>query len=139
MNTMETNPDAPEWNSLLETAWMARENAYAPYSGFRVGAAVLLKNGAVAAGCNVENSAYPVALCAERTALCAAVAQTGAVPGQVAALVVVAEAEDLAPPCGACRQVMAEFADDLPILLANRRQRKLHNLKELLPNPFKLK
>jgi len=128
--------ESPEWESLLNAAWGARERAYAPYSGFRVGAAIRLNDGSVVVGCNVENAAYSVALCAERTALSTAVAQTGIRPGQIEALVVVTEAVELTPPCGACRQALAEFAESLPILIANRHQRKLHNLSDLLPHAF---
>jgi cytidine deaminase len=126
---------SPVWEALLDTAWQARERAYAPYSGFRVGAALLRADGSVVPGCNVENAAYPVAQCAERTAVCAAVSQGMAV-GEMRALVVVTEGGALTPPCGACRQVLAEFAEDLPILLANRSERSLCGLRELLPRAF---
>jgi cytidine deaminase len=130
-----SDPHSPAWEPLLDAAWRAWERAYAPYSRFRVGAALLRSDGVVVAGCNVENAAYPVALCAERTAVCAAVAQ-GLAPGQLRALAVVTEAGSLTPPCGACRQVLAEFADDLPILLANRTDRSLCRLGVLLPMAF---
>lgn len=126
---------APEWEPLLAAAWQAWDAAYAPYSGFHVGAALRTRSGAVVPGCNVENASYPVTLCAERTALCAAAAQ-GVRPGEVEALVVVTEAATLTPPCGACRQVLAEFAEELPILLANRKDRCLHRLSALLPHAF---
>ncbi len=127
--------ESPDWNPLLEAAWSARGRAYAPYSHFQVGAALLTASGDVVAGCNVENAAYPVGLCAERGALSAAVAR-GLVPGALVAAVVVTDAERLTPPCGACRQVLVEFADDLPILLANRHTRQLHHLADLLPHSF---
>ena len=133
-----SNSSAPAWDPLLGAAWAAWERAHAPYSGFRVGAALLWLDGAegrVVAGCNVENAAYPVSLCAERTAICAAVTQ-GLKAGRLAALAVVTEGATLTPPCGACRQVLAEFADSLPILLANRQGRVLHDLCELLPHAF---
>jgi len=136
MIVLDTTADALEWDTLLDAAWCAWGKAYAPYSGFRVGAAIYLENGSIAAGCNIENAAYPVALCAERTALCVAVAQEGIHPGQIVALAIVTEAKDLTPPCGACRQALAEFAEDLPILLANRHHRKLYNLSHLLPVAF---
>lgn len=136
MVVWDKNLDALEWDLLLNAAWRAWENAYAPYSGFRVGAAIYLENGAVATGCNVENAAYPVSLCAERTALCSAVAQEGIQFGQIAALAIVTEAKGLTPPCGACRQALAEFAEKLPILLANRNHRKLYDLERLLPSAF---
>lgn len=132
---MFDDPKSPAWDALLEAAWTARDRAHAPYSHFQVGAALLTASGQVVAGCNVENAAYPVGLCAERGAVSAAVAQ-GMAPGGLVAAVVVTEAERLTPPCGACRQVLAEFADDLPILLANRQTRQLHHLAALLPHRF---
>lgn len=129
------DPYAPAWNPLLEAAWAARERAHAPYSRFQVGAALLLASGEVVAGCNVENAAYPVGLCAERGAISSAVA-LGLKPEGLLAAVVVTEAESLTPPCGACRQVLVEFADELPILLANRHSRRLHQLASLLPHSF---
>jgi len=129
------NVDAPDWTPLLEAAWSARERAHAPYSAFRVGAALLRMGGDVVAGCNVENASYPMCTCAERTAVCAAVA-AGMKEGELEALVVVTAAETLTPPCGACRQILVEFSDDLPILLDNGRQKALHRLKDLLPEAF---
>jgi cytidine deaminase len=127
--------DAPAWEPLLDAAWAAREHAHAPYSGFKVGAALQLRDGRVEAGCNVENAAYPLTVCAERNAIGAAVAK-GMRDGDLAALVVVTEAPTLTPPCGGCRQVLAEFAGRLPVLLANRRERVLHDLSDLLPHAF---
>ena len=98
--------DDPAWTPLLEAAWAAREHAHAPYSGFKVGAALGLRDGTIVGGCNVENAAYPMCTCAERTAACAAVA-AGMKAGDLVAAVVVAEADGLTPPCGACRQVLA--------------------------------
>jgi len=126
---------SPEWDPLLHAAWQAREHAHAPYSHFMVGAALLGADGAIVAGCNVENASYPMTQCAERSAICAAVAG-GMKPGELKALVVVTEAGTLTPPCGACRQVIAEFADSLPILLASRHERALHDIRELLPHAF---
>ena len=132
---MFDDPQSPAWTPLLEAAWAARDRAHAPYSRFQVGAALLTASGQVVAGCNVENAAYPVGLCAERGAVSTAVAQ-GLVPGGLVAAVVVTDADRLTPPCGACRQVLVEFAEDLPILLANRRARQLHRLADLLPHSF---
>ena len=129
------DPQSAAWDQLVEAAWEGWSHAHAPYSGFQVGAALLRAGGGIVAGCNVENAAYPSSLCAERTAVCAAVAQ-GLKPGELTALVVVTESPTLTPPCGACRQVLAEFADDLPILLVNRSQRALHTLADLLPHAF---
>jgi cytidine deaminase len=129
------DPRSAAWTPLLEAAWKARGNAHAPYSHFQVGAALLTTSGEVVGGCNVENAAYPVTLCAERGALSAAVA-AGLRPGGLVAAVVVTEAPQLTPPCGACRQALAEFAERLPILLANRETRELHRIEDLLPHSF---
>jgi len=130
-----TTPQDPQWDPLLEAAWQARDCAYAPYSHFHVGAALLRRDGSVYTGCNVENASYGGTICAERNAICAAAAQ-GMRPGDMLALVVVTEAETLTPPCGLCRQVIAEFAEELPILLANRNARSLHSISGLLPHAF---
>ena len=130
-----SDPRSADWEPLLGAAWEAWARAYAPYSRFRVGAALLRADGSIVPGCNVENAAYPVGQCAERTAVCAAVSR-GMAPGELLALAVVTEADTLAPPCGACRQVLAEFAEGLPILLANRTDRSLSDLRDLLPQAF---
>lgn len=132
MNAFDTS-HSPAWEPLVEAAWAARARAHAPYSHFQVGAALAFATGEVVNGCNVENAAYPLCTCAERVAMCAAVARGLTAPQ---ALVVVTEAERLTPPCGACRQVLIEFADRLPILLTNGRLRALHHLEDLLPEAF---
>ena len=104
---------------LLDLARSARAHAHAPYSGFAVGAAVLTRDGRHFLGCNVENAAYGLCNCAERTALFAAVA-AGCKPGDFAALAVVADTPEPVSPCGACRQVMSELcAADMPVILGN--------------------
>ena len=128
-------PDSPAWEPLLEAAWVAWAQAYAPYSGFKVGAALAVKDGRIESGCNVENAAYPLTVCAERNAIGAAVAK-GLRDGDLVALAVVTEAGTLTPPCGGCRQVIAEFAGRLPVLLANRGERALHDIADLLPHAF---
>ena len=130
-----SRPDSPSWDLPLEAAWAAREHAHAPYSGFKVGAALVLRDGRIESGCNVENAAYPLTVCAERNAIGAAVAR-GMRDGDLLALAVVTDADSLTPPCGGCRQVIAEFADRLPVLLANRRERSLHDIADLLPHAF---
>ena len=130
-----SDPNCPAWEPLLAAAWKAWERAYAPYSRFQVGAALVRSDGTIVAGCNVENAAFPVGQCAERAAVTAAVSQ-GMKVNELMAMVVVTEAEPLTPPCGACRQVLAEFAENLPILLANRSHRSLCGIRELLPQPF---
>ncbi len=94
---------------LLEAARTARGNAHSPYSGFRVGAAIRLQSGAIFGGCNVENASYGATICAERGAICAAVAQHGAL--QISEILVLSDANPPWPPCGMCRQVIAEFAN----------------------------
>jgi cytidine deaminase len=123
---------------LLVAARDARERAYAPYSHFQVGAAVLTKDGRQFSGCNVENAAYGLCNCAERTALFAAVA-AGCRPGDFAALAVIADCPGPVSPCGSCRQVMAELCDeDMPVLLGNLRgDSRQTTVAALLPGSFK--
>jgi cytidine deaminase len=118
-----------ELSQLVEDAWAAREHAYAPYSDFAVGAAVLAADGRVFGGCNVENLSFGLTNCAERVAIGAAVA---AGVRDFVGVVVVADTALPISPCGACRQVMAEFG--IPrVLLANRKEVIGFSLEELLP------
>ena len=121
---------------LLAAAIDAREQAYAPYSKFLVGAALLTEDGQIISGCNVENASYGLTICAERNAVFAAVAQ-GHRQFQAIALATTGGAT----PCGACRQVLAEFCDDLPILIVDVEQPDRvteTSLAVLLPGRFKL-
>jgi cytidine deaminase len=130
------SPEAIEWEPLVAAAVAARERAYAPYSRFAVGAAVLMEDGSVHAAGNVENSIPALAICAERVAIAQAVAAGRRRPR---ALAVVTATSPPAPPCGLCRQTLAEFAPDLPILLANPQgERDLVSLAALFPEPFRL-
>lgn len=106
---------------LIEQAKIARLRAYAPYSNFQVGAALLTKTGEVILGCNIETAAYSLCNCAERTAIFSALSQfENKEQHQFEALAVVADTERPVPPCGACRQVIAEFcAPDMPVYLSN--------------------
>lgn len=118
-----------DWDKLVEAAWQARESAYAPYSKFPVGAALLAVDGRIFSGCNVENISYGLTNCAERVAIGVAVA---AGVRQFLAVAVVADTAVPISPCGACRQVLAEFGVPL-VILANRNERVEFLLEELLP------
>lgn len=122
-------------DTLLSAARAAQARAHAPYSRFRVGAAIRDEAGAVHAGCNVENAAYPVGTCAEAGAIAAMVAQGGR---RIAAILVLGDGEALVTPCGACRQRIREFAvPDTPIHVAGPQGvRKTFTLDELLPASF---
>ncbi|HET6284548.1 MAG TPA: cytidine deaminase [Polyangia bacterium] len=121
--------------ALLKAARAVRRRAFAPYSGFAVGAAVLDQAGRIHVGCNVENASYGLTVCAERNAVAAAVA-AGA--RSIRAVAVITAAAPAASPCGACRQVLAEFgAADTPVLLAGPRgPAREHSLGALLPQSF---
>jgi cytidine deaminase len=120
---------------LFETACAARENAYAPYSGFKVGAALRCRDGSVHAGCNVENVAYPEGTCAEAGAI-AAMCLAGR--RDIAEILVVADSVDPTPPCGGCRQKLAEFASpETPVVLADLAGPRLRTtVGALLPGAF---
>jgi cytidine deaminase len=118
---------------LQEAAWEARKQAWCPYSGFAVGAALESDDGRWFAGCNVENASYGLTVCAERAAVSAAIA-AGA--RRFRRIVVVAELDPPVPPCGACRQVLMEFAPELVVESANRTTRHTWQLRELLPDAF---
>jgi cytidine deaminase len=125
---------APSNDAVRIVAFEAMEQAYAPYSNFRVGAALVGTNGAVFAGCNVENAAYPAGICAERAALSAAV--VGGVR-QFDLLVIATDADEPTPPCGMCRQALVEFAPRLTIVsYAREGSEATWNLASLLPHPF---
>lgn len=127
-------------SDLIQQAVNARELAYAPYSEFKVGAALLTKDKRVFSGCNVENAAYSLCNCAERTAFFSAIA-AGYKPGDFERLAVVANTQSPISPCGACRQVILELGgDSLPVLLSNL-QGELHetNSGALLPGAFSKK
>ena len=125
--------DDDRWEALREAAERARANAHAPYSGFAVGAALLAADGSVYVGCNVENASYGATLCAERAALAAAVA-AGA--RTVVALAIVSGSSRPVPPCGICRQCLAELAPSLSIRSYAGDEEAEYSLDELLPHPF---
>jgi cytidine deaminase len=118
-----------DWNALLDEAWVARDSAYAPYSKFAVGAALMADDGRIFTGCNVENLSYGLTICAERVALGAAVA-AGA--RSFLGVAVVADTAVPVSPCGACRQVLAEFSVPT-VMMANRSESLTWSLVDLLP------
>ena len=118
---------------LISAAWAAREQAYAPYSNFQVGAAVLTKRGDIFTGCNVENLSYGLTICAERVAIGTMIA---AGKRNISRIVVVADTDQPVSPCGACRQVMAEFGDFSVLLVCKHSQLEM-TLGELLPRAHK--
>ena len=119
---------------LIEQARKARENAHAPFSNFKVGAALLTENGQIITGCNIENASYGLTMCAERTAIFKAVSEGET---KFKHLAIVADTENLTPPCGACRQIIWEFCGDVPVILANLSgAEKTFQMRELLPDAF---
>jgi len=123
-----------DYSRLIQTAQKARENAYAPYSKFKVGAALLGKNGEVFASCNVENASYGLTMCAERVAVFKAVC---AGVSDFEAIALVTDSLEPVSPCGACRQALAEFSSEMTIILANLTgQQVITTIGELLPMAF---
>lgn len=120
--------------TLRERALGAFSRAYAPYSGFQVGAALLGSDGFITEGCNVENASYPAGICAERGAVAAAVSRGSR---RFEAIMIATAAEEPAPPCGICRQVLAEFSPTLLVISVTRDGREARwTLDELLPHAF---
>jgi cytidine deaminase len=119
---------------LRERAFAALDRAYAPYSSFRVGAALLATDGSIAEGCNVENAAFPAGICAERGALATAVARG---VRSFEAITIATDAAEPTPPCGMCLQALAEFAPHLTVVSVTRGGAAAHwTLGELLPHVF---
>jgi cytidine deaminase len=127
-----------ERKRLLQAARKAMKHAYAPYSHFRVGAALLTAQGRIFSGCNVENSSYGLTNCAERTAIFAAVADSG--PGlTIRAVAVVNDQGVPCSPCGACRQVIYEFGAEAAVIFQSAAGWRVSPIAELLPEGFRLK
>jgi len=121
-------------DTLLAAALAVRENAFAPYSKFRVGAAIEDAAGRIHTGCNVENATYGLTVCAERVAVYKAISEG---VSKFRRLAVAADTDRLTPPCGACRQILWEFCGDIEIVLVNPRGKtETHRLKDLFPKPF---
>jgi cytidine deaminase len=120
--------------TLTEAALAARENAWAPFSGFRVGAALEDENGRIFTGCNVENATYGLSVCAERVAVFKAISEGARKFRRVA---VAADTDTLTPPCGACRQILWEFCGDVELTLVNPRGKtEVFQMRDLFPRPF---
>ncbi|MGI8468542.1 MAG: cytidine deaminase [Pyrinomonadaceae bacterium] len=122
---------------LVEAATKARRLAYTPYSNFKVGAAVRTKTGKIYTGCNVESASYGLTVCAERVAIWKAVSEG---EREFAEVAVVADTNELTPPCGACRQIIWEFCGDIPLIAANLKgDTEIIQMSELLPRAFDTK
>lgn len=125
---------ASDLDRLVEAARAARERALAPYSGFKVGAALLTIDGRIFGGCNVENASYGLTVCAERVALLKALSEGYRAFSLIA---VVADTTSPTPPCGPCRQLVWEYCGDIPVVMANLTAvTATHHMRDLLPLPF---
>ncbi len=124
-----------ENRKLYEIALLAKENAYAPYSGFKVGAAALTQDGIVYTGCNVENASYGATICAERTAIVKAVSEG---KKNIVKMAIASDNMDPTYPCGICRQVISEFMPEGEIIVANGKNISIYKVSELMPYAFKL-
>ena len=121
-------------NKLLEAALAARENAHAPFSKFKVGAAIEDQTGRIFTGCNVENATYGLTICAERVAVFKAISEGARKFTRIA---VAADTDMLTPPCGACRQILWEFCGDAELILVNMEGKtESFRMKDLFPRPF---
>lgn len=131
---VSTREPLTDVNHLCSVAFAARERAYAPYSRFRVGAALLCADGTVVPGCNVENASYGLCLCAERSAVAGAIAHGHR---DFVAIAIATASSPPSPPCGMCRQVLAEFAVDLQIIMTNPAGERVETTAgDLLPGGF---
>lgn len=124
-----------ERSGLIQAAVAVRNNAYAPYSNFLVGAALLTESGTMFTGCNVENASYGLCICAERTAICKSVSN-----GHQKFTAIAVAATPLATPCGACRQFIVEFGDDIEVIAVNAEdptQTQSWSIQQLIPESFR--
>lgn len=122
--------------NLIDEAFKARKKSYSPYSNFKVGASILVDDFKIFSGCNIENASYGAANCAERTAIFKAISEGYK---NIKAVCVIGSLNDLTYPCGICRQVIIEFADneDIPVIIAQGRDKYIvHKLKEIVPFGF---
>lgn len=121
---------------LLEKAKEAAARAYAPYSGYKVGAALRCTDGTIFTGCNVENASFSLTICAERTAVFKAISEGYR---NYEAIAIYVDSETLFPPCGACRQVLHEFSPELRVIYASKSETYIKTIGELLPGAFVLR
>lgn len=120
---------------LIDKAKEALENAYSPYSHIKVGAALLSKDKRIFTGSNIENSSYSLSICAERCAIFKAVSEGCR---EFEAIAIMSNLDDYVYPCGACLQVLAEFSNNITIIISNKIQYKEYNIRDLLPYTFKM-
>lgn len=122
------------YHELVEEALKAKEKAYAPYSHFRVGAALQTADGKIYTGCNVENASFGLAICAERVAIFKAISDGCQ---DFKAIAVVGDSDNFCSPCGSCRQVMAEFAPEMPVIMVGaNKDYQVQKVRELIPGYF---
>ena len=122
---------------LIDAATKVREHAYAPFSNFRVGSAIETEDGQIIDGCNVESASYGLTVCAERVAIWKAISEG---KRKIKHIAVVADTEELTPPCGVCRQIIWEFGGDIPVIMANLKGKvETVQMKDLLPRAFDTK
>ena len=123
-------------DALVDAALAVRANAHAPFSNFRVGAAVEDRSGRIHTGCNIENATYGLTICAERLAIFKAISD-GVKPREFHRVAVAADTDTLTPPCGACRQILWEFCGDVEVVLVNPRGKSEScRMRDLFPRPF---
>jgi len=123
-----------EYEKLIQEAEKARKKAYTPYSKFKVGAAILCDDGKIFSGCNIENASFGLTICAERVAIFKAISEGSS---KFKAIAVIGNTNKPCSPCGACRQVISEFGEDIPLIMTNLKgEVKIKKIKELLPGAF---
>ena len=123
-----------KFEKLIREAEKARKEAYTPYSKFKVGAAILCADGKIFTGCNIENASFGMSVCAERVAIFKAVSEGST---KFEAIAVIGDTDKPCSPCGACRQVISEFGEDIPLIMANLKgDVKIKKIRELLPEAF---
>lgn len=133
--TLQVSSASPIVKDLYKMALLAREKSYSPYSGHKVGAAIRTSDGKIYAGCNIENSSYGATLCAERTAIHKAISENGQLT--VTDVMVVTRADPPWPPCGLCRQVIAEFGNNATIYTSNLEGKlEVFKMDEIFPQAF---